>query len=153
MLAWSLLSGAVLQISHLRNVDWMAIMIFAHPPAFELIETIIAMIVNVFFCGVLGILFAYLLPLIKSEKIYLKGWVFSLVVWLGAYAISTIFKVVGTTPTSVETAILNISGATVYGLALAYTTNKLLYGEIKSSYGTNVAPAMKPLGDREDKEK
>lgn len=153
MHACGLLLGAVLPIPILRYVDWMAIMVFAHPPAFELIETIIATMANVFFCGVLGIVFAYMMPLIKREKIYLKGWVFSLVVWIGAYTITTILKVDGTMPTSVETTILNISGATVYGFTLAYATNKLIYGEMKSSPVTNLAPAMKPMEDREEKEK
>lgn len=73
MLTWGLLSGAVLQIPHLRNVDWMAIMLFAHAPAFEPIEIIIAMVANLFFCGLLGIVFAYMIPLIKSEKSILKA--------------------------------------------------------------------------------
>lgn len=55
-------------------------------------------------------------------------------------------------PTSVETAILNAAGATVYGFTLAYATNKLLYGEKALSYKMHLAPAMKPLDNR-DKEK
>lgn len=153
MLAWSLLSGAILQIPHLRNVDWMAIMIFGHAPAFEVIETGIAMLGNIFFCGILGIGFAYILPLIKNENIYFKGWVFSLSVWFTAYVISTMYKIEGTLPTSIETTILNAVGATVYGFTLAYATKRLLYGETESSYGMNLAPAMKPLGNREGKEK
>lgn len=81
ILTWSLLAGATLQISHLRIIDWTAIMMFAHTPPFQVIETIIAALGNIFFCGILGVAFSYIIPLIKSEKIYFKGWVFSLTVW------------------------------------------------------------------------
>lgn len=115
MVVWSLVAGA-LQVPHLRIIDWMAIMIFAHTQSFAVIETGIAMLANIFFCGILGIGFAYLMPLIKSEKIYLKGWIYSLTVWFGIYVIATMYKVAGTLPTSVETSIFNVIGSSIYGL-------------------------------------
>lgn len=151
MAAWSLLAGS-LPFPHLRIIDWMSIMIFAHAPSFTAVETGIAIVANTFFCGILGIGFAYMIPLIKSEKIYLKGWVFSLTVWFGIYVVTTMYKVTGTLPTSVETTIFNVIGSSIYGFTLAYAINKLLIAEKTISYKLNMAPAMKPYGNR-DKEK
>lgn len=99
-----------LPFPHLRIVDWMAIMLFAHAPSFTVLETGIAVLANTFFGGILGIGFAFMINLIKSERIYLKGWVYSLTVWISIYVVTTIYKVVGTVPTSVETAIANVIG-------------------------------------------
>lgn len=152
MATGSLLSD-FLPFPHLRIIDWMAIMIFAHAPSFTVLETGIAVLANIFFGGILGIGFSFMITLIKSERIYLKGWVFSLTVWISIYVVTTIYKVTGTVPTSVETAIANVIGSSIYGFTLAYATKKLLYGETESSYRMNMAPAMKPLRNREDKDK
>lgn len=152
MVTGSLLSH-ILPFPHLRVIDWMSIMIFAHAPSFTVLETGIAVVANTFFCGVLGIAFSFMITLIKSERIYLKGWVFSLTVWMSIYVVTTVYKVTGTVPTSVEAAIANVVGSSVCGLILAYATKKMLYGETESSYGMNLAPAMKPIRNRDDKEK
>lgn len=149
----SLLFG-FLQFTTLRYADWTGIIIFGHTPPFSTGEIAFALAANIGFMGVLGIVFAYLIPLMSSANLLLKGWVFSTFLWLLIYAVSTLFKVDGTMSLPLTTAVTNMITASAYGLVLAQSLKKSLLratasGRTDSTFKM-MAPAMKPLQEKDD---
>ncbi|MDW7683838.1 MAG: DUF6789 family protein [Bacillota bacterium] len=120
----NLISYYVLNIAELLYLDWASVLIFGYRFA-TMLEAVIGQLGQLFFSALLGILFAYLLPLTSSRYYLFKGWVYSLVVWFGAYAVATLFKVTPLMPIKPDTVMSNIVTASVYGLVLAETLHRL----------------------------
>jgi hypothetical protein len=111
----------VVQIPYL---DWAAVLIFGYRFA-TLLEATIGQLGQLLFSAVVGVLFAYLLPLTSSRYYLFKGWVYGLVVWFGTYAITLLFKVTPLIPIKPDTVISHIVTASVYGLVLAESLRRL----------------------------
>lgn len=143
-----------LKITTLRFADWTGIIIFGHIPPFSTGEILFAIIGNIGFAGFLGIVFTYLISLIKSINLLFKGWVFSTFIWFFIYAITTLFKVEGTMPLPLNTAIANVITTSVFGLVLAGTLGKEVEKNIATERVRNkfrmMAPAMKPIEKNSD---
>ncbi|CUH95855.1 putative membrane protein [Propionispora sp. 2/2-37] len=136
-----------LGITTLPMATWTAIIIFGRTPPFSFSETIFAMLGNLMFTGLLGVVFAFLVPVITKEKLYLKGWFFSTVVWFIIYAVTTLFKVEGTMSLELNTVVSNAVSASVFGVFLTYFLNLLSISEESVFYKMKMAPAMKPNQD------
>ncbi|MBE0466670.1 MAG: hypothetical protein IBX71_05525 [Candidatus Desulforudis sp.] len=107
-----------LNFADLRHLDWAAALVFGHPPT-NILETAFAQIVQLFFAGLAGILFAYLVPFVTSRNHLLKGWIYGVLVWWVAYALTIMFRLPGLVTITLETAVSNVIGASLYGLVLA----------------------------------
>lgn len=107
-------------ITGLRYLDWAAIAIYGTRPV-NLAEAVFALVVQIFFVGILGVLFAYLIIIITSRNILLRGWLFGVAVWFSLYGITLLFHVQETIPVRLDTALTDFVGASVYGLVLALT--------------------------------
>jgi hypothetical protein len=118
------ISFYILGISELLYLDWASVLIFGHRSATPL-EAVIGQAGQLFFSAMVGILFAYLLPLTTSRYYLFKGWVYGLVVWFGAYAATTLFKVTPLMPIKPDTVMSNMVTASVYGLVLAEILRRL----------------------------
>jgi hypothetical protein len=103
----------VLGIAELLYFDWASVLIFGYRFA-TLLEAVIGQIVQLFFASIMGILFAYLLPLTTSRYYLFKGWVYGLVVWFGSYAITTLLKLTPLIPIKPDTVMSNMVTASVY---------------------------------------
>ncbi len=138
-----------LGLTALRFADWTGIIIFGHIKPFSTGEILFALATNIGFTGVLGIVFTYLIFLIKSTNFFLKGWVFSTSMWFIIYTVTALFKVEGTTPLPLSTVIANAVTASTYGLVLVQALRNIVAKNIATEKESikfrMMAPAMKPI--------
>ncbi len=109
----------LLRIVELRYLDWAAIILFRHEQANGFSETSFALVAELFFSGILGIAFAYLIPRITSRNYFFKGWLYGVTVWFAIYSIMVLFQVRGLHAVDFSTAVADFITSSVYGLALA----------------------------------
>lgn len=76
--------------------------------------------------GVLGIGFAYLIRYTSSSHYVFKAWLYGMAFWFSAFVITGLFRPPGLEVISGISTFLNATGATVYGLALAFTSKKIV---------------------------
>jgi len=149
----SLLFG-FLGLTTLRFADWTAIITLGKAPPFSTGEILFALAANIGFMGILGIVFIYLIPLIKSTNLLFKGWIFSTFIWFLIYSVTALFKVEGTMPLPLTTALANVVTTSIYGLVLAQVSEKEFVKNIASEQAGNVfrliKPAMKPFKKNDD---
>lgn len=113
-----------------RFLDWAGVFIFGRQPG-GAVEIAVSLAGQLFFTALLGVLFAYLIPLTTSKSYIFKGLVYGLAVWFANYAIVILFKVPTLTRFGLGTVTSNITGALIYGLALAWSL-KWLDGRIRT---------------------
>lgn len=146
---WSFTAG-MFHFTTLRYVDWMAIILYGHVPPFTLGETFLALLGHIAFCGMLGAVFAQIIPQTSSRNLVFKSWLYSLAVWFVSYAITTLFKTEGTAPLPVHTVLSNVISATILGVIQALALRNLLAAGKQPEY--RIVPAMKPLPKQKNKD-
>jgi len=109
-----------LNFAQIRYIDFGAIITLGSQPN-TFLEDIIGFSAHIAFTGLLGILFAYIIPIITSKHYLFKGVSFGIFVWFLTYTIPLLFKVPHLSKISASTALSNVITASVYGLILAYT--------------------------------
>jgi hypothetical protein len=122
--ALSFLAGAI-GMTNLRTVDLIGVIFYAYPPPFGYGEILFALLGHILLSGILGIGFAYLIPQVTCQNFLFKGWILSITTWFTVYAITTLFQLPGTVPTSLNTTITDFVSATLFGLVLAFALRKL----------------------------
>jgi hypothetical protein len=70
--------------------------------------------------GGIGILFAYLLPLIKEQNLYFKGWIFFLISWGIIYLLTALAQTEGTLNLSVMTTLSDGIATSIIGVSSVY---------------------------------
>lgn len=148
MNVWSFISGYI-QFTEVRIVDWGGIMFFGHTPPFTLIETIVALGLQLGFSGFLGVIFAFLIPVITSRNLYFKGLVYSAAVWFLIYGVTTLFRVPGTVPATVGTVFSNLISAFLFGLGTAFYLKQFSAAPVIRVPKMTAVPAMKPVRKNE----
>lgn len=108
-----------LQWTTLRWAHFAAVLIYGRKYE-TLWENLFASLATLFFTGLLGIIFAYLIPKMTSRNYLLKGWVFSVAIWFLCYAVTLLFQVPELQNIPLKTAFFNFILATIWGLALGY---------------------------------
>ena len=81
----------------------------------------IGLLGQLIFTGVLGIVFAFLLPAFSSRLYLFKEWLFGVASWFVIYAINHLYRVEGTFPILLKTAFSNVVGASIFGLVVAWS--------------------------------
>lgn len=114
----------LLDLTQLRYLDWVGVMIFGKTPI-TLPETLLSLGGELFFSGVLGILFAYLVPQIRSSNILIKAWMYGVSTWFSIYGVMTLFKVKGLEAVDIITASSDVVTSSVYGLVLGYILSSI----------------------------
>ncbi|MGE5403424.1 MAG: hypothetical protein ACM3PP_00590 [Candidatus Saccharibacteria bacterium] len=138
-----------MSITALRLSDWSAILIYGRVPPFSMAEQLYAIIVLAGTTGIIGIIFAYMLPLITEENVYFKGWIFFLMPWWLIYLLTALFKTPGTLNLSLLTAVSNGVVISITGLTAVYSY--LLLDPNRQpihSYGL-AQPAVKRMGSQD----
>jgi len=107
-----------LGIAELRYIDWAAVVIYGTKPE-NMIETVFALVGQIIFAGVLGIIFAYLIIFVSSTNYLLKGAVFGAVIWFLLYGISLLYKIESTIPLHFDTAASDLVGSIIFGVILS----------------------------------
>jgi hypothetical protein len=108
-------------ISQMRFSDWSAILIFGRSQPFSLADQVYAAVVVAGSTGVIGIIFAFLIPVINEENIYFKGWIVFLVPWWIIYLLTSLAKIEGTLNLSVKTAFSDGIITSIIGLVSVYS--------------------------------
>jgi hypothetical protein len=148
---WSFIAG-IMNFTTLRMVDWASIIIYRHMPPFSFAEITFALLSQILFSGALGVVFAYLVNLVTSQNLIFRGWLFSVISWFMIYSVTTLFKLEGTVPLPINTAISDFIASTVYGLAMPVVLSALVAKPSVISQRTLMEPAMKLLDDKDDNE-
>lgn len=120
---WSYISAA-LDFGKIRFVDWSSVMIFGYLPVTKA-EEILALVGQVIFSMLLGIVFVFMVPAISSRNLWFKGMSYAFGVWFLILIITLLFNVKHLVPIYFATALSNFIGALIYGLVLASMLMKI----------------------------
>lgn len=120
----SLLSYNVFRFTQWRFLDFAGLIIFGRKPA-GTGEIIVSIMGQIAFSAAVGVLFAYLLPLITSRNYLLKGWFFGVLTWFSIYAVLHLFQIPQLLQLDLGTVITNIVKASLFGLGLAWLLARL----------------------------
>jgi Na+-transporting NADH:ubiquinone oxidoreductase subunit NqrB len=113
-----------LGIVELLYLDWAAVLTYGYRPN-TILETVVAQAGQLFFSGIMGIIFAYLITVVGSVNYLFKGCIYGLAIFFGSYAITLLFKVSPLIPIHVDTVLSNIVTSLVYGVVLAQSLHWL----------------------------
>lgn len=102
-----------------RYLDWAAIVIYGFRPE-ALWTTVFAEAAHLFFAGMLGVIFLFLLPRLHTKHLYFAGWFYGIIVWFGSYALMTLYKAPFLASVAAGAAFSNFIGATTYGIVLVW---------------------------------
>ena len=112
-------------ISKLCVSDWAAILIFGRTPPFSILDHLYAILILAGTVGVVGIIFAYLLPLINDENIYFKGLIIFTIPWWFIFLLSALAKLEGTLNLSVKTTLANGLSIAIMAFLAVYIYRRL----------------------------
>lgn len=98
--------------------DFAGVLVFGHLPK-SFLENAMAYLAYFGFAGTLGVIFAYLIPILSSKYFLFKGIHFGIGVWFFSYAITLLFKVPELMDISLKSAVTNFLASFVYGLVMA----------------------------------
>jgi uncharacterized membrane protein YagU involved in acid resistance len=115
---WTLVALNILNWEIIRFIDWAGIIIFGDLPRSH-IEGFVAFLAQLGLLGTLGIVFAFLIPLISGRVYLFKGVVYGVVIGFVFYAIPTLFQMPILKETSLATVVSNFTGGTIWGLVMA----------------------------------
>lgn len=116
---WTLFAVFVLTWPVVRFIDWAAIILYGGFPRSHA-EGVFALLMHLLWTGVLGIMFAYLLPHLTSKNYLLKGAIFGVTLGFIIYAIPTLLQMPLLKEHSFITVISNHTGGLIWGLTTAY---------------------------------
>lgn len=125
MVLFNLFSYYVLLLASIRYLDWMSVLMYGHFPL-NAFDSVLAQIMHFGFLGVLGIAFAYFIPLVTSRHYLFKGWVYSMATFAFIYSIMELFKVPGLVIIEPYTVFSNLISSSIFGLTLAEVTKRLV---------------------------
>lgn len=118
MNSWSFLSYHVLHFTTRRFTDWMGVVVYGDLPR-TLPETLYALMLHLVWVGLLGVLFAYIIPRITSRGYLLTGAFYGLASGIIIYAIPTLLRTPYISEFPFKTTISNHIGAIIWGFTMA----------------------------------
>lgn len=107
----------MLNIVKITYADWGGKMIFGQKPRHAM-ESLVGLLGQTFFCGILGILFAYLILVVSAKNMVFKGWVFGLTCWFLLYSLAVLANLTDISILYLDTALSDIVTTSVYGISL-----------------------------------
>jgi len=126
---WNIISYHLINMSTIRFLDFAAILTYGRRTR-TIWEALFSWAATVFFYGLSGIIFIYLIKIVTSENLIFKGFLFGITTWFFSYTITYLFKIPELSRISFLTAFSNFIGAVIYGIALGYVL-KILDHSIK----------------------
>jgi len=124
MNVWSLFSYYILNFSERRFLDWASMIIYGSLPT-STFQIVYAQIIQLLWVGLLGIIFALLIPAITSRFYLGKGVIYGLMSGFIIYAITTLFRIPNLVIFSTTTVLSNHIGGIIWGLTMAYVLRLL----------------------------
>jgi uncharacterized membrane protein YagU involved in acid resistance len=117
-------SSRALGFTTLLWSDFMGSIMLGRMPEGTL-ERVFFVVVEFMFLGVLGAIFALILPYISSKRHLFKGALFGVTVWFILFSLPHLLQLPGFDATPLKTAVSNIISASLWGLSLAYILKRL----------------------------
>lgn len=114
---WSYFSYYI-NFTDLRFVDWAAVLVYGDK-ATTLTQLLLGQFVQFLWLGFLGVVFVYLVPIITSRGVVIKGAFYGVFVGFAVYSVSTMLKVQYMAKTSFETSASNYIGGFIWGIVTA----------------------------------
>lgn len=115
---WSLTSYHILHFTERRFLDWASVLMYGHLPS-NLKETAFALVAQILWAGFLGILYAYLIPVVTSRGYLIKGAFWGFITGFLIYASAILLNMPYFSRISVDTVISQMVGGVIWGLTLA----------------------------------
>ncbi|TYO93901.1 hypothetical protein [Desulfallas thermosapovorans] len=109
------LTSYYLNIAELRFLDWASLVIYGTKP-YSVLEAIFAQMAQLVFVGLLGIILAYLIPVVTSKNYLLRGWLYGVLIWFSLYGLSYLFKIQATIPLRLDSVLTDLIAASAFGL-------------------------------------
>lgn len=113
------LTAQALKWTNIRWAHFASILIFGRTYT-NLPENLFSEFAVFFFCGLVGVIFAFIISKITSQNYLLKGWVYSVSIWFFAFSVIFLFKIHQLPLVSLKSALSNLIEATIWGLFLGY---------------------------------
>ncbi|KUO53120.1 MAG: hypothetical protein APF76_03515 [Desulfitibacter sp. BRH_c19] len=117
---WTAFAVTILNLEIIRFIDWAGVILYGSPPDTHF-KGFYALIIQLTWVGLLGVVFAYLMRYTTSRGYLIKGAFYGVVVGLIIYAIPTIFQTPHIANASIETVLSNHTGGLIWGLLMAQT--------------------------------
>jgi len=115
---WSWFAVGILNLKITRFIDWAGVILYGDLPRTHF-EGFYALIIQLTWVGLLGIIFAYTIPFTTSRGFLIKGVFFGVVIGLIIYAIPTLFKTPHLAKATIITVLSNHLGGGIWGLTMA----------------------------------
>lgn len=112
-------SAYALGISASRYLDVAGILLWGDAPHATW-EAVFGWLATLGFCGLLGVVFVYLLPYLGSEHAMFKGIVYGIASWFMIHTVGALYKVPLLAKSTPYTLVTHLITATVYGAVLGY---------------------------------
>ncbi len=127
----SLISKHILNFTHNSFVDFAGYMVFGHAPR-NTLEFIWAILANILFSGVIGILFAWIMWYVADSKyIIFKAWIFGLTAWFIFFSLILITLSNVVSRNTVQTSISSMINVSLASIILGYVFTKLQKRKIR----------------------
>ncbi len=114
----------LLHFGNYRYLDFAAQILYGHKPTFWW-DTIFAQLIELIFCGLLGLVFYAVIPKETTKNCLMKGWLYGLSVWLFLCTMGMVFKIPYFTKTPWQTTNSDFITSSIYGVILAWSLRLL----------------------------
>lgn len=120
---WSIIAHSA-GFGRLRYLDWAGVIIYGAPPQ-TLAEMAYAQLIQLIWVGLLGVLFAYLVPVISAQGLLGKGMFFAMVSGLFIYAVPVLLQVPQLSTLDFATVLNNHIGGLIWAVVLVWILRRL----------------------------
>jgi hypothetical protein len=121
---WSAFAYYILKLPIRRFIDWAGIVLYGDYPH-TVYESLFALLMQILWVGLLGVIFAYMIFQATSRGYLIKGAFFGIISGFFIYAIPTLLGSKHLATTSFTTVISNHFGGLIWGLTTAQTVRWL----------------------------
>jgi hypothetical protein len=108
-----------LNINSLTWIDFASIFIYGRKNITAL-ESLFGLLAVIFFTGLVGTFFAFIVVRISSKNLVFKSWMYGVTIWFSVFAITNLFKVPELVFVNLNSAFSNFLSATIWGITLGY---------------------------------
>lgn len=115
---WDFTSFYILKFSTVLYLDWASIVIYGNKPV-NSIEYVFSLFSQIAWSGLLGVIFAFLIPHITSGFYLIKGAFYGFITSFIIFSVPILFKFTNLANLSTTTAISHALGATLWGIITA----------------------------------
>ena len=109
----------LLGISEVMWLELMGLIILGRFPN-TVAQYIFSLAIQLTFLGIIGGIFALILPLISTEHIYFKGASYGAAIWFALFSLPHLLKFSELKEVPLLTALVNVSASLAWGIALAF---------------------------------